>query len=132
MSRSRKLVLVLAAVVGVGAGGLGIAQAVGQGPPDDAGARPGSDEPDERVIGPGAERARSAAVEAVGGGRVVGLEREDERGVAWEVEVVRNDGSEVEVELDGSFERVSVDREDANGEADDADEAADDEGDDDD
>ena len=116
MTRSRKLALVLAAAVGVGAGGLGIAEAVGQAPSDDA---------DEQVTGAGAERARSAAVDAVGGGRVVGLEREDERGVAWEVEVVRGDGSEVEVELDGSFARVSVDREAAGDDADDADDADD-------
>jgi len=109
MTRSRKLALTFAAVVGVGAGGLGIAQALGQAPGEHG---------DQQVTGPGAERARSAALEAVGGGRVVTVEREDEGDSAWEVEVVRSDGREVEVELDGSFARVSIDRGDA-GERDD-------------
>ena len=122
MTRSRKLALTLATMVGVGAGGLGIAQAVGQAPRDDG---------DEQVTGSDADRARAAAVEAVGGGRVVAVEREDEGDTAWEVEVVRDDGREVEVELDGSFARVSVDRGDAAGEADDNDEADDERGDDD-
>jgi uncharacterized membrane protein YkoI len=110
MTRSRKLALTFAAVVGVGAGGLGIAQALGQAPGEDG---------DRQVTGPDAERARSAALEAVGGGRVIAVEREDEGDSAWEVEVVRSDGREVEVELDGSFARVSVDRGDAAGERDD-------------
>jgi len=53
------------------------------------------------------QEAERAAVSAVGGGRVTWVGREDERGAAWEVEVTRADGSEVDVLVaaDGSIVR---------------------------
>jgi hypothetical protein len=62
---------------------------------------------DEMVTGPAAERARAAALAHVGQGRVTGVEREDEDGAAWEVEVARSDGSTVEVMLDAGYDVVS-------------------------
>jgi hypothetical protein len=102
MTRSRKLLVAGAASLALAAGGVGIAQAVGG-------------DSEEQATGPEAERAKRAAVEAVGGGRAAGVEREDEGGAAWEVEVVRSDGRQVEVKLDRSFERVSVETDDDGG-----------------
>jgi hypothetical protein len=121
----RRLAVAAAAVLGVAAGAVGVASSsAGQGSAPDV-VRAAVDDADERVGGPDAERAERAALEAVGGGRVVGVEREDERGVAWEVEVVGRDGREVEVELGAGLERVAVDRGD-DGAEDDREDADDD------
>jgi uncharacterized membrane protein YkoI len=132
MAPRRKLAIVTAAALGMGAGGLAIAEAVSHEAKEASAAeavrvtQTAGDEPDERVGTPGAERAERAAVDAAGGGRVVGVEREDERGVAWEVEVVQRDGREVEVDLDRGFEQVAIERADDG--AEDEPEAADDDG----
>jgi hypothetical protein len=102
MTRSRKLMIVGATVAALGASGMGIAQAVG-------------DDTDEQATGPQADRAKRAAVEAVGAARAVGAEREDEDNAAWEVEVVMNDGRQVEVALDKDLARVAVDSDDDSG-----------------
>ncbi|WP_110180550.1 PepSY domain-containing protein [Nocardioides solisilvae] len=67
-----------------------------------------SDDSDDRVL-TDAERADAerAALAAVGGGTVTDVEASDDRGVAYEVEVRAEDGSEVDVDLDDSFEVVS-------------------------
>lgn len=72
-----------AAVVILALGGGGIAYATGG----------------DSVTGPDAEKAKSAALAAVGGGTVTEVERDDGNG-AFEVEVERGDGSQVEVHLD--------------------------------
>ena len=55
----------------------------------------------EQVTGPNAEKAKSAALAAVGGGTVTEVERDDGNGPGtFEVEVERDDGSQVEVHLD--------------------------------
>lgn len=82
-------------MLALAAGAAGIAQAVG-----------GDD--DEQVTGPAADRAASAAVRVAGGGKVTEVERNDEGGTGWEVEVRRADGSQVEVHLDDSFKRTGV------------------------
>ena len=94
----RKLLIAGAAAVALAAGGVGIARAVGEG--------------DDKVTGPAADRAGAAAVDIVGGGRVTGVEREDDDGAAWEVEVVKSDGSKVEVELDAALRKVATETED--------------------
>jgi hypothetical protein len=104
MTRSRKLLIAGAAILVLAVGGVGIAQAVGG-------------DSEERVTGPEADRAAKAAVDAIGGGRAVGIERDDDDGEAWEVEVVRPDGSEVEVALTGDLERVGTETEDDGGES---------------
>jgi hypothetical protein len=108
MSGGRKLLIAGATVILLAAGGVGIAQAVGG-------------DSEEQVSGPEADRAKQAAVEAVGGGRVVGVERDDDGGAAWEVEVQRG-GRELEVALDGNLKPVGSETED------DGDEAENDEG----
>ncbi|GAB7046296.1 PepSY domain-containing protein [Catenuloplanes indicus] len=49
------------------------------------------------------DRAGTAAVQAVGGGTVVDVEGDDEDGAAFEVEVRKDDGTEVDVALDKNF-----------------------------
>jgi hypothetical protein len=124
MRHRRRLAIM---ILGIGVGALGIAQAVSgdvrrsSSPTADparyAAQAPGvteatSDDTDEQARGSAAERAGRAAVDAVGGGRVSAVEREDEPGVAWEVEVVQPDGTQVEVDLNRAFSRVAIDRDD--------------------
>ena len=52
--------------------------------------------------GPGLERAKSAALGHTNGGRVTGTEVGDEEGY-YEIEVTRDDGSQVDVHLDSDF-----------------------------
>ena len=62
---------------------------------------------EEQLTGPDAEKAKSAAIEAVGGGTVTEVERDDGTGTgAFEVEVTRDDGSQLEVHLDGDYNVV--------------------------
>jgi uncharacterized membrane protein YkoI len=84
----RTLVIAAAVAMLVALGGAGIAYANGS----DSG---------EQLTGPDAEKAKSAAIEAVGGGTVTDVERDDGTGTGgFEVEVKRDDGSQVEVHLD--------------------------------
>lgn len=99
MQRNRKLLLAGGAALVLAAGGVGIAQAVGG-------------DSDERVTGPDADRAAAAAVKAVGGGQVTGVEREDEGGRGWEVEVKRPDGSQVEVHVTDSLDARGTEADD--------------------
>lgn len=59
-------------------------------------------------------RVSAAALAAVGGGTVTELKRDDDPGVAWEVEIRLANGDEAEVELaeDLSVVRLDLDRED--------------------
>jgi uncharacterized membrane protein YkoI len=105
MRRTRTLAIALAAGVLAVAGGAGIAQAVS-----------GSD--DEPVTGPAAERAADAALAAAGGGTVREVERQDGDGAGvYEVEVRREDGSEVEIHLDAQFREVGSAVDDGDAEA---------------
>ena len=96
MNRKTKLAAVGVSAVALAAGGVGIAQAVGGG------------ESEGQVTGTEADKAKRAALEAVGGGRVLEVEREDDGRAGWEVEVSRNDGQQVEVHLDSDLKRVGV------------------------
>jgi hypothetical protein len=100
MIRGRKLILVGVAAVALGAGGIGVAQAVG------------GDDSDEQATGPRAEQAGQAALDAVGSGRVVGIEREGEGDTAWEVEVKLDDGRQAEVDLNQDLKRVGQETDD--------------------
>ncbi len=94
MRVSRKVVAIAGAATVLAAGGVGIAYAVGG-------------ESEEQVTGAAAEKAKSAALEAVGGGTVSEIERQDgDGGGAFEVEVKRDDGSQVEVHVDRDFDVV--------------------------
>ena len=88
--------MISAAVVAmlVALGGAGIAYANGG-------------DSEEQLTGPEAEKAKSAAIAAVGGGTVTEVERDDGNGTgAFEVEVTREDGSQLEVHLDGDYNVV--------------------------
>lgn len=76
-----------------------VVEKFGQGPPA-AGAGPA---PSSGVVSQ--EEAEQAALAAVGEGRVTWSGREDERGAAWEIEITRPDGSEIDVLVaaDGSI-----------------------------
>lgn len=90
------------------------------------------DETDENVTGPQADQARAAALAAANGGRASQVERDDEDGAAWEVEVTKAGGTTVKVRLDASYRVLATETEhesaDGNGQENDhespADEAA--------
>jgi uncharacterized membrane protein YkoI len=104
MKINRKLLAASVAVVAVAAGGIGVAYAVGGG------------DSDEQATGPEAENAKSAALDAVGGGTVVGVERADGDGAgAYEVEVKRDDGSQVEVQVSAANQAVGTASDDDSG-----------------
>jgi hypothetical protein len=104
MTRRTKLVLVGTAVLALGAGGVAVAQS-------------GGDDSDRQATGPRAEQAKQAALDSVGGGRVVGIEREDEAGSAWEVEIVLDNGRSAEVDLNEDLRRVGGETDNDRGEA---------------
>jgi hypothetical protein len=90
----RTLVIAAAVAMLLALGGVGIAYANGG-------------DSEEQVTGPDAEKAKSAAIAAVGGGTVTEVERDDGYGTGvFEVEVKRDDGSQVEVHLDGELNVV--------------------------
>jgi uncharacterized membrane protein YkoI len=97
----RTLVIAAAVAMLVALGGAGIAYANG-----------GADS-EEQLTGPDAQKAKSAAIAAVGGGTVTEVERDDgddgygtSGGGVYEVEVTRDNGSQVEVHLDGDYNVV--------------------------
>jgi len=91
----RTLVIAAAVAILLALGAAGIAYANGG-------------DSEEQVTGPEAQKAKSAAIAAVGGGSVTEVERDDGNGTgaAFEVEVAREDGSQVEVHLDGAYSVV--------------------------
>jgi len=90
----RTLVIAAAVAMLLAFGGAGIAYANGG-------------DSEEQVTGPEVEKAKSAAIAAVGGGTVTEVERDDGNGTAaFEVEVTRDDGSQLEVHLDGDYNVV--------------------------
>jgi hypothetical protein len=60
------------------------------------------------VTGPDADRAIRAALDATGGGTANAVERDDEGGAAWEVEVRTRDGALVDVRLGEDFTVVAI------------------------
>ena len=92
-SKRKAVAIAAAAVLAAGIGGVAIAGAAGGG--DD-------DQRDTPITGSALERAEAVALEQTGGGRVTETEVGDEEG-AYEVEVTRADGSQVDVHLDARF-----------------------------
>ena len=74
--------------------------------------------PSTPITGAALERASAAALEHTGGGRVTETEAGDEEG-AYEVEVTRADGSQVDVHLDEHFDVLGTEDDEAVGEDDD-------------
>jgi uncharacterized membrane protein YkoI len=97
--RTRRLVLIAALAVLVGAVSAGIAIAAGAG---------GDDQP---LTGSTLAKATAAALASTGGGTVVESEVGDD-GAAYEVEVRLADGSQVEVQLDSSFDVIGSEADD--------------------
>lgn len=56
-------------------------------------------------------KAKKAALDKTGGGSVEGIERGDDAGAAYEVEVNLDNGQEADVHLDDGFQPVKVDDE---------------------
>ena len=77
----------------------------------------GGEDAKEQVSGPGADKARSAAL-AAHPGTANSVERDGENGATWEVEITGKDGKTVDVRLDETYKVVVVegDGEDSGGE----------------
>ncbi len=91
--RTLVIAAALAMLLALGAGGIAYANNGG--------------DSEEQLTGSEAQKAKSAAIAAVGGGTVSEVERDDENGTgAFEVEVARKDGSQVEVHLDSKYNVV--------------------------
>jgi uncharacterized membrane protein YkoI len=95
MHWSRRYVIVGGSVLALAAAGAGTAIATGG---DDEGG----------ATGPGADRAKAAALELFPGGHANAVERDSENGATWEVEVRKADGSSVDVRLDQNYRLVVV------------------------
>jgi uncharacterized membrane protein YkoI len=92
-----KNVLLALAVAMVVLAGAGIAYASGS-----------SEDPSEpQATGPGIEKAKSIALDYTNGGQVTGTEVGDEEGY-YEVEIIREDGSQVDVHLDRNYNVLST------------------------
>jgi hypothetical protein len=92
--RTKLIVATAAAVALAGAGG--------------AIAIAGGDDEEPSATGPGADRARTAALELFPGRKANSVERDGEDGATWEVEVTRADGKTVDVRLDDRYRLVVV------------------------
>jgi uncharacterized membrane protein YkoI len=93
MSKRNKIVAVGIAAVALAAGGVGIATATGGG------------DSEQPISGGALDQAEAAALEHTGGGTVTDTEMGDEESF-YEVEVSRDDGSQVDVQLDRDFNVV--------------------------
>jgi uncharacterized membrane protein YkoI len=102
--RNRKTAIVAAGALAVAAIGGGAAIAGG-----------GDDGSDTPISGDALAKAKAAALAETGGGKVTGTEVGDEESY-YEVEVTKADGSQVDVQLDRSFDVVGskTDGEDGN------------------
>jgi uncharacterized membrane protein YkoI len=69
---------------------------------------------DDEVGGSERDRVAAAAEEAAGGGEAVSVEKSDDAGEAYEVEVRRADGTEVDITLDADLAVVGRDADDDN------------------
>jgi uncharacterized membrane protein YkoI len=110
--RLKRLLAAGSAVAALGLGGAAIAGAAGghrsklaDRPAAEAGDNGKADKPGDnskKVTGSALEKASAIALDRTGGGRVTDSEVRDEEGY-YEIEVTRNDGSQVDVHLDSNF-----------------------------
>ena len=96
LTRNRLIAVGVAAALVVGGAGAAFAVAGG------------GDDGDQQASGPGADRARAAALVAVPGGTANAVERDGENGATWEVEVTRPGGGTVDVRLDDRYGVVVI------------------------
>ncbi len=102
MKKRTKMIGAGAAALAIAAGGAGVAIAGGSDEAEDA-----AEGPDVAISGSALDKAEAAALDSTGGGTVSGTEVEDEESY-YEVEVTREDGSQVDVQLDRGFNVVSA------------------------
>lgn len=113
MNEKLKGVLITTGIVAsLGVGGAAIAGASGDGGERD------DDATDKPIAGDARSQAVSAALKHTGGGKATETEVGDEEG-AYEVEVTRADGSQLDVHLNRDFEVISQGADDDAGEQDD-------------
>ena len=93
--RITKKFVIVAGAGAVIAGGAGVAAAAGS----------SGEGPDVAISGDALQKASDAALAATGGGKVTGSEVDDEESY-YEVEVTKDDGSQVDVQLDENFSVV--------------------------
>ena len=91
MTNRKKLLIAGGTVLALAAGGTGVALGTGG---DDGNGQP--------ITGSALQQAKAAALTETGGGRVTATELRDEEGY-YEVEVARDDGSQVDVHLNRDF-----------------------------
>jgi hypothetical protein len=96
MKINRRHIAVGGLVLALSSGGVGAAVAAG-----------GGADANEQVSGPGADRAREAAL-AAHPGTANAVERDGENGATWEVEVTGTNGKTVDVRLDESYNVVVI------------------------
>jgi uncharacterized membrane protein YkoI len=96
MKIKRKHIAVGGAVLALSAAGVGAAVAAG-----------GGEDANEQVSGPAADKARAAAL-AEHPGTANAVERDNEKGATWEVEITGTDGKTVDVRLDESYNVMAV------------------------
>ena len=101
MTKRGKILSAGIAALAVAAGGVGVAVAGG------------ADDAEAPIRGGALEKASAAALEHTGGGRVTETETGDEESY-YEVEVTRDDGSQVDVQLDRGFNVVGGETDDEN------------------
>ena len=96
----RKRVIVAGSVLGVAvaatAGGIAVASNGDDGPAS------------HQYSDQQAQQAKTAALDATGGGTVNSMESDSENGATYEVEVTKPDGATVDVRLDGDFHVVVI------------------------
>ncbi len=112
--RLKKALIAVAALAALALGAGALAQAGDentQGPPvvaDDGGPGDSDDQGDSgEVTGSGADKAKAAALRLTGG-EANSVERDDENGATWEVEVTKPNGQTVDVRLDEDYDLVVV------------------------
>jgi hypothetical protein len=95
--RKRNALIAGGAALALALGGVGVANAVG------------GDDESPQPTGPGADKAKAAALKLIPGGTANAVERDSEKGATWEVEVRKPDGSTVDVRLDADLNQVAID-----------------------
>ena len=96
----RRNQVVVAGVAALALGGIGTGAVAASGVGDD-------DASETAITGAAKDKAEQAALHEVGEGRVTGTEVDDEQG-KYEVEVTKDDGTQVDVHLDASFAVIST------------------------
>jgi uncharacterized membrane protein YkoI len=101
MKRRTQAAVAGAAVLALGGLGTGVVAAAGVG--DD-------DASEHAITGAAEDKAEQAALAEVGEGKVTGTEVDDEQG-KYEVEVTKDDGTQVDVHLDENFAVIGTEDE---------------------